>query len=132
MGQFWLSRAIAEKDKAIKIEHLEIARSYFGRAWKLDDRAPEVYAMYGRSFLVQGEFQQALDSLEAANRLLPSNIGVRLDLALANVGVENFEEARRHTLAVRAWSHSKSGYSKKAKKLLKRIDALIADSEKSD
>ncbi|MFK8029373.1 MAG: tetratricopeptide repeat protein [Gammaproteobacteria bacterium] len=123
MGEYWLSRARAEKDNELRDMHLKTARKYFGKAWKLDDTGPETYAMYGRSFLLQENFEKSIDTLEAANRILPSDINVRMDLAEAYTGLGQFDDARGHARAVRAWSHDSSSVKKKAEELLKKIDA---------
>ncbi|MEM7081927.1 MAG: tetratricopeptide repeat protein [Pseudomonadota bacterium] len=80
-AKLWLRRGFDERDTEIRQQHLARARSIIGRAWKIDDTEPEVYALYGRSFILQKDYKQALDSLEAAVRMQPSHAGVILDLA---------------------------------------------------
>lgn len=121
VGEFWHSRAREEKDTATRDSYLKTARKYYGKAWKLNDMLPEVYAMYGDAFVLQGAYERALDSLETANYLLPSSISIKIDLAAAYAGVGRYDEAEQQLNSVIAWSHARDDPSETIVKIQEMI-----------
>lgn len=130
LGRYWTARAgqLKGEDKDKRDHYLKAARKYIGKSWKLDDTRPETYAAFGRSYMVQKAFEQSVDTLEAANRLLPSNSGVRLSLATSYFELGRHEEAKSHAQAVRAWSHGGSSMRESADKLLTKINLALEPS----
>jgi cytochrome c-type biogenesis protein CcmH/NrfG len=64
--------------------------------------------MYGSTYLETGQDHvRAVDALEHANRLLPSNTEILLMLARAYALNERDDEARKLVERYVAWSHSK-------------------------
>jgi tetratricopeptide (TPR) repeat protein len=100
------------------------ARRHYVRSWKLDDSVPETYAMYGASFLLEGQDAAAgIESLEHAHRLLPSNAEIRLLLSEAYAAVGRYGPARDLAASVLGWSHDAESRVR-ASELLGRIDEL--------
>ena len=85
------------------------ARAHYVKAWKLDPKAPEVYLMYGKTFLEVGDSpEKALQMLEESHALLPGDLGLRFILAKAYVDQGRKAEARPLLKSVAAWSHRES------------------------
>jgi tetratricopeptide (TPR) repeat protein len=85
---------------------LASARKHYVKSWKLDESIPETYAMYGASFLLEGENpEKAAKTIEHAHRLLPSNLEIQLLLARAYAAIEKPDRARELALAVQGWTH---------------------------
>ena len=125
MANFWLARAQTEEaSEEERTEWLATARRYFVRAWKLDDTKPEVYAMYGRSFLIDGsDPDRALETLGEAARLLPSNLEVRYDLALAHARAGDGMKALELAGSIAASGHGDSTYGAHARDLIREVVA---------
>ncbi|MEM7082708.1 MAG: tetratricopeptide repeat protein [Pseudomonadota bacterium] len=126
IGRYWLTRARLEKDESLRDGHLVTARKYIGKSWQIDDSKPETYALYGRSFLLQRDHAKAIDTLEAANRLLPSNLGIRIELAGAYVHTNRLDEADVLTRSVKAWAHPAGKLVTMAETLMVQIDEARA------
>lgn len=123
IAEYWHYRAkqSAEKseDKDLRAIYLARARRHYVKAWKIDDTLPEVYAMYGSSFMIDDEdYGKAVDMLEQAQQLLPSDIGVRLDLAEAYLGAQRFDDAIVTARSALAWTHGDEQASKRAQDVL--------------
>jgi tetratricopeptide (TPR) repeat protein len=87
---------------------LKAARREYVKGQKRDSSLPEIYAMYGSTYLETGQdHARAVDALEHANRLLPSNTEILLMLAKAYALNERDDEARELVERYVAWSHSK-------------------------
>ena len=56
--------------------------------------------------------------LEQAQQLLPSDIGVRLDLAEAYLGAQQFDDAIVTARSALAWTHGDEEASKRAQDVL--------------
>ncbi len=110
---------IGERDALI-----ERARRHYVRSWKLDESVPETYAMYGASFLLEGQDAAAgIESLEHAHRLLASNAEIRLLLSQAYAAVGRYGAAREFAASVLGWSHDAESRDRAAE-LLGWIDEL--------
>ena len=118
-AEYWHDRAESTDDEAQQAEFLGNAREHYLAAWKLDASLPETYAMYGKSFLVDGsDFDKAIDNLEEAQRLLPSSIEIRLSLAEAYLGAERPKDAAAAARSVLAWVHGESETAEEAQEIL--------------
>lgn len=95
-----------ESGAAERRELLRDARRAYVRSYRLAPSLPETYAMYGSTFLVDGEAAaRGVETLEHAHGLLQSNLGIMLMLARAYVEVDRQAEARDLLKTVIAWSH---------------------------
>lgn len=82
------------------------ARDQYVRSWKLDPSVPETYAMYGSTFLGDGQDAgRGLQTLEHAERLLPSNLDIKLLLARLYARLGRRDDARELALTVIGWGH---------------------------
>ena len=131
MGQYWLSRARNEKDSATRNQHLKTAQEHYGAAWELNDTHPEVYAMYGRSLLLEKRYEKSLDTLETAHELLPHSRWSRLYLARAYLRVGRTQDARTHAQAVYVKSVKGSWFQLAAENLLAKIESAETDAAQS-
>ncbi|MGI9329138.1 MAG: hypothetical protein ACR2QB_00335 [Gammaproteobacteria bacterium] len=124
-AEFWHYRAQQTEDPVQQVAYLEQARKYYIAAWKLDDGMPETYAMYGETFLngATPDFAKAIEMLEEAQYLLPSALGIRLNLAIAYAGAGRDAEARVAAQSVLAWSHEDSGMAERAEEILSQLSA---------
>ena len=78
--------------------------------------------MYGATYVLEGrQYDRAIEMLEQAQYLLPSNIAVRATLAQAYFGAGREAEARKSALSVLAWSHEESAASAAARSILEKI-----------
>jgi tetratricopeptide (TPR) repeat protein len=102
----------------------EQARRYFLRSWKLDDGIPETYAVYAKTFL-SGERrpEKAVEMLERAEALLPSNLSIRLLLAGAYLSAERLTEARERAQSVLVWAYDGSSVARSAQDMLAQASA---------
>jgi tetratricopeptide (TPR) repeat protein len=120
LAEYWHDYALEESN----IDYLQKARQYYLEAWKLDNSIPEIYTMYGRTYLYKGEdVNKAIEMLEQSRSLLPSFIPTRVYLARAYLSVERFDEARELAESILTWSHGNSAEAKQAKKILEEIEA---------
>ena len=75
--------------------------------------------MYGETFVLEGkDYESAINMLEHAEALLPSNLGIRINLAEAYAGTGRNDEALVNARSVMAWAHEESDASKRARNLL--------------
>lgn len=105
MAHYWHLWAEATDDDRLRKARLKNARRHYVQAWKLDDAMPEIYAEYGRSFLLDGNWPKAVEMLEVAESLLPSDLGIRLNLARAWAGVGRHHDAIRAAQRILSHSH---------------------------
>jgi tetratricopeptide (TPR) repeat protein len=124
MAEYWHSRAFNSEDADERDEFLEQARSYYVKAWQLDDSMPEIYAMYGQTFLQAGErTDRAIELLEEAEFLLPSNLDIRISLGEAYTRAGQNDDAIKLARSVLAWSHAESSLTKRAEEILEALGA---------
>lgn len=129
IAEYWHTRAEDTDDLEARGTYLARAREHYVKAWKLDDSMAETYAQYGRTFLLERErYDLAVDMLEQAESILPSNIGVRLSLAQAYLGANRDMEASEKAQSVLAWSHEGSGVAERARQIL----ALASDGKQGE
>ena len=83
---------------------------------------PETYAAYGWTFVREGRrYDFAIEMLEQAQSILPSNITVRWMLAEAYMRADRTEDAVAAARSVLAWSHDESGVAKRARVILTKL-----------
>jgi thioredoxin-like negative regulator of GroEL len=120
-AEYFLSRASAGI-LSIDIDNdLVEARRHFARSYALDKTIPETLAMNGVSYLASREtITQALESLEAAHDMLPSETRISMLLAQAYVRAGDRAAAERLLRRVSAWSSENAAA---ADKLLLELQA---------
>lgn len=122
LAEYWHTRAKKTDDTSNRATYLARAREHYVKAWKLDDSMPETYAQYGQTFLMERKrYDLAIEMLEQAESILPSNINVRLMLAQAYQGANRKEEAFEKARSVLAWSHDGSGAAQLAREILAKV-----------
>ncbi len=123
IAEYWHYRAMNADEATGRKAFLESARSHYVKAWKLDDSMPETYAMYGQTFLMQGQYVTAIEMLEEAERLLPANLDIRLILAEAYAGAGLKEKAIEAARSVLVWSHGDDGMASRVREILAQLDS---------
>jgi tetratricopeptide (TPR) repeat protein len=119
LANYWYLRAARSEKPADQLSYLERARSHYIEAWKLDDSVPEPYAMYGATFTMQGEHhEKAIEMLEEAAFLLPSNLRIRLMLAEAYAAAYRTVDAAAAAQSILSWGH---GISKEEAQIAQQI-----------
>ena len=119
VAEYWHDLAEEPESATEQTELFERARSHYVKAWNLDDTIPETYAMFGLTYLNEGKnFDKAVEMLEQAEYLLPSNLNIRLWLAEAYMGAGRAADAESRARSVLAWSHGESEAAKRAKEIL--------------
>ena len=104
-AEFVLDRARATQDPAVIQGELKLARQHLARSYALDPGNPETLAMNGVSYMFIGEpLLKALESLNAAHKLLPSQPAIKLLLAEAYAESGERETAMELLLSLVAWS----------------------------
>ena len=123
MAEFWHDRAEATEDAEERRTYIKNARKHYVAAWKLDDTMPETYAMYGATFLVDGDRpDKAIEMLQTAEAILPSSITIRVRLAEAYAAVGDNKRAADEARSVLAWSHPESEAAKTANEILENYE----------
>ena len=123
LGIHYYSHAKATQDAAERAHLISEARLALERSSELDESLPEPYAVYGETFLLEGqEPGPGLRSLERAHRLVPYDPSLELSLARMYFALERTALARKMTLEVHAKTHSKSTRVE-AEQLLQAFDA---------
>lgn len=106
MGRFCGARGRDANNTAERDEWIRAARRHYVRANQLDGSLAEPYALYGATFLVEGQdAASGVETLEHAMTLLPSNLGIRFWLAQAYVAIGQFDEARALLRTIVSWDH---------------------------
>lgn len=130
-GEYWLSRAQDTADATERAWLVKNARTQFVLTDKLNDRNPETLAMYGSSFLLEGEDPaKGVEVLEFAHELLPSNTQIKLLLARIYVAAGRRSKARPLLRAIVTWDRKNS--ASEAAKLLEKIDSDLKENVSSD
>jgi tetratricopeptide (TPR) repeat protein len=122
-GEYYLTRAQHEQDADARRAHLVEARRHFARSHALDPNNPETLDQNGLSYQFDGEDPvKAVESLEAAHALLPSQWEIQHHLARAYVAAGQLDKARSRLQRLLAWSHPEA---------VPAIEALLASLEPS-
>jgi len=104
-AEFVLDRARAARDPGAVQSDLKLARLHLARSYELDPDNPETLAMNGVSYMFVGEpVHKALESLNAAHEMLPSQPAIKLLLAQAYAESGERETAMELALSLVAWS----------------------------
>lgn len=120
-GEYWLDRARGAEDGEAHRRFLSKARQELVQAHKLDGHHPETLAVYGSSFLFDGEDPaKGLETLEYAHQLLPSEPVIKLWLAELYVELARDADARPLLRAIIAWEHD--GQASATRALLAQLD----------
>lgn len=131
LAEYWHTRAEKTLNMEQRKEFVERARTHYVKAWKLDDSMPETYAQYGGTFLLEGQrYDKAIEMLEEAEYLLPSEITIRTGLAEAYAAAGRVEDAERMARSVLAWSHYDSDIIEWAQELM--IETNSGDTDDTD
>ena len=103
-ARHWDDRASGAGDPSKREQLLAQAREHYLRSRSLDATRPETHALYGATYLNEGENTwQGFDSIVRAHEMLGSNPEFNLFLACAYARVDRPEEARSHAWIVREW-----------------------------
>lgn len=122
LGIHHFRRAQASSDAAEREQLLAQAREQLRKSSSLDGSLPEPLAVYGETFLLEGQDPaRGVPSLERAHRLVPHDSRVELALARAYFASDQLKLARKMTLEVHAKTHSRSVRAE-AEQLLREID----------
>jgi len=124
LAEYWHDRASDSDDPAARATYITRARTHYVEAWRLDDTMPETYTLYAQTFLMEEQrYDFAVELLEQAESILPSNITVRRMLAEAYMGAGRTEEAIAAARSVLAWSHNESAAANRAREILAELTA---------
>jgi tetratricopeptide (TPR) repeat protein len=119
-GEYFLDRARAEPAADARRELLVEARRRFARSYRLDPDNPETLSQNGVTYLFGGEdVDKALESLEEAHAILPSQPEIQIMLAQAYIAARDTEHARDLLEGLLAASHEE-----RAEQLEKLLAAL--------
>lgn len=120
-GEYFQTRARQEPDVNMKKQWIELARDHFERSLALDEGNPEALAMYGTTYLIEGESPgKGLDKLILASNNLPANFSIKMYLARAYVAAGMPDLAI--PIARRVYEIAHAGYADAAAELLAEID----------
>ena len=128
MAEYWHTRAKQSEDANERLDFIKKARIHYVKAWELNAEMAETYAQYGHTFIMEGKrFERAVELLEEAQYLLPSDLTIRLMLAEGYLGADRHEEAILAARSVLAWSHGESDAAKQARKILTALTVAKVD-----
>jgi tetratricopeptide (TPR) repeat protein len=108
-GAHYYARARQAPNAEARAQLAQLARSHYARSQELDDSLPEAYAMYGATFLLDGEeTQRGLEPLEHASQMLPSSMEIKLLLARLYARLGRSIAARSLAVAISSRTHSEA------------------------
>jgi tetratricopeptide (TPR) repeat protein len=114
--------AVRQQEPERAAEWIVEARRQLARSYKLDDGVPETLAMNGATYLGEAEgAARAVESLEEAYAMLPSQPQIKLLLAQAYAKADRKREAARLIRSLVAWGHT--GGSKEAAAFLQALES---------
>ena len=120
-AEYFVTRAGTEVNLARTYALYADARRHFARSLALDPNNPETLAVNGMTYLLANDApEKAVQNLEAAHALIPSQPEIRLLLAHAYAANRQPEKARPHLQALIAWADTKN-----AAALKEELDKLI-------
>lgn len=98
--------SVRAEDAARRAELIREARRHYVRSQNLDPGLPETYAMYGSTFLIEGEEpERGLETLEHAHAMLRSDLHIAMTLATLYMRLDRDADARELLQTVVAWAH---------------------------
>ena len=120
-GEYFQTRARLEEDVNMRKQWIESARNHLERSLALDEGNPEALAMYGTTYLIDGESPgKGLDKLILASNNLPANFSIQMHLAKAYVAVGTPDMAI--PILRRVYELSHGGRAEEAAEVLATID----------
>ena len=120
-GEYFQTRARLEEDVNMRKQWIELARNHLERSLVLDEGNPEALAMYGTTYLIDGESPgKGLDKLILASNNLPANFSIQMHLAKAYVAVGTPDMAI--PILRRVYELSHGGRAEEAAEVLATID----------
>ena len=126
-GEYFVDRARAEPSVDARRPFLAEARRRFAQSYRLDPNNPETLTQNGLTYLLEGpDVDKALESLEEAHALLPSQPDIQIALAQAYIVARDAERARDLLEGLLATSHEA-----RADQLEKLLAALPPDGAQS-
>lgn len=127
MGHVIASKAGSAGDPKERARLARKARKHYVKSWKLNDRVPETFAMYGSTYLIEGQdAKKGIETLEHARDLLPSSTPIRYRLALVYLEAGDKVNARRMAKTI-----SITSFSEEMDKRVKEILDATEDVEES-
>lgn len=133
VAEYWHDLAEETEDAIERKEYITTARKHYVAAWKIDNTMPETYTMYGATFLMAGEnADKAVEMLEQAEAILPSNITIRIQLAEAYAAIGENKKAADEARSVLAWSHGESEAAKKASEIIEDYQENVELANQAD
>jgi tetratricopeptide (TPR) repeat protein len=109
VGAYYYGRAAEAGDAQTRAQLAALARRHYARSQELDDSLPEAYAMYGATYLLEGEqTQRGVEPLEHASRMLPASMEIKLLLARLYSKLGRSLKACELALAISSRSHSEA------------------------
>ena len=123
MGNVVFARASAATDATERQKLARLARKHYVKAWKLDANVPETHAMYGSTYLLDGQdARKGVNTLEHAKSLLPSSVAIRYMLATLYLKAGENDKARNLALSI-IYSDLSEEMNKRAEELLEAAEA---------
>jgi tetratricopeptide (TPR) repeat protein len=93
------------------------------RAWRLDKELAQVYFLTGKTYLMLNEdHDRAVEMLEQAVGMAPSNLNYRYRLAFAYARADRKEEAMALAQSMLYFSHGPDGIKKAAERLIESLE----------
>jgi tetratricopeptide (TPR) repeat protein len=106
-AEFLHDKALLDENRGLRTELLNEARRHYVKSQKLDPSIPETYALFGSTFIGYGQDpSRGIETIELANRMLPSNTDILDRLATAYLALDREDDARGIVERRVAWSHA--------------------------
>jgi tetratricopeptide (TPR) repeat protein len=129
-AEFWMDQIATTQFPSEREDFIERARKHFVAAWKLDDTMPETYAMYGRTYLMEGQdIGKAVEMLEQAVHLHPSSVQIRSMLTEAYARTDQNAAALGQAQLILSWGHSDDGPARFARSVIRQLENSDANAE---
>lgn len=126
IAEYWHNRAEKTPNSEKKTTWLKRARKHYVASWKLDDSRAETYAMLGETYTLLGDnHDRAVDMLQIADSILPSNASIQIMLANAYLAGGRYADAKQQALLVLSWAHVGSKTAKDAERVLTAAEARL-------
>jgi tetratricopeptide (TPR) repeat protein len=115
------------EDQAERESLVKEAQSSLVKAWRLDKNIPVVYALSGQTYLMlKNNPDRAVEMLEQAVVMAPSDLKFRYYLALAYARAGRSEDARPLARSLLNWSHGASNLKDNAQALIDSLETQDA------
>jgi tetratricopeptide (TPR) repeat protein len=118
-AEFLHDKALLDENRGLRTELLSEARRHYVKSQMLDPSIPETYALFGSTFIGYGQDpSRGIETIELANRMLPSNTDILDRLATAYLALDRKDDARGIIERRVAWSHAEDREQ--------QVDAILA------